>query len=368
MTCLTLRQWLGVFSVLGMIIFAGFVGLAGSFGVGVSTAYAQSAGKVPGGTLGNVGDPELWRFARRGGCGTVSIPDKNAGCLVQSDGDNLRAIKNGILSQFGGWLMLGMIVLLGLFYAFRGKIMIDGGPAGQTIERFNGLERFAHWLSATSFIVLSLSGLNILYGRYILMPILGQDAFAALTNFGKLAHNNIAFAFMAGVVLLFVFLVCDHIPNQHDLKWLAAAGGLFTKGVHPPSKRFNAGQKFVFWYVIGAGFFMSMTGLVLMFPLELQSLSGLMSLINMFGIGQGGELTQLQQTQVALLFHGLSALFFTAIILGHIYIGSVGMEGAIDAVGSGQVDLKWAKDHHDLWVEEVLNEKQADGTESQPAE
>jgi len=367
MTCLRLRKVLGIASVFSMVVFAALVGLTGSTDLSISSAHAQSAGNVPGGTLGNVGDPELWRFARRGGCGTVSIPDKSAGCLVQSDGDVLRALKNGIMSQFGGWLMLAMVVVLGLFFAFRGRIMIDGGPAGETIERFNSLERFAHWLSATSFIVLALTGLNVLYGRYILMPILGQEVFANLTYYGKLSHNYIAFAFILGVALMFVLWVRDNIPNKHDLTWLAAAGGLFTKGVHPPSKRFNAGQKFIFWYVVIAGLWMTVSGLALLFPLELESLSGIISLFNFYGLGQGGELTQLQQTQVALLSHGLSGLFFIAVIIGHIYIGSVGMEGAIDAVGSGQVDRKWAQDHHDLWVAEV-DEKQAGADKIQPAE
>ena len=367
MTGLSFRKLLGVLSVSGVVVFAGLLGLTGSLDFSVSSAHAQTAGNVPGGTLGNVADPELWRFARRGGCGTVSIPDKSAGCLVQSDGDAWRAIKNGILSQFGGWLLLAMFIVLGLFYAFRGKIMIDGGPSGQTVERFNGLERFAHWLSASSFIVLALTGLNVLYGRYVLMPILGQDAFAALTYYGKLSHNYISFAFMLGVVLMFVLWVRDNFPNRHDLKWLAAAGGLFSKGVHPPSERFNAGQKFIFWFVILAGIWMSISGLVLLFPLELKSLSGIISLFNFYGLGQGGELTQLQQTQVALLSHTLSGVIFIAIMIGHIYIGSVGMEGAIDAVGSGQVDRKWAMDHHNLWVEE-MDGKPAGGQEAQPAE
>jgi formate dehydrogenase subunit gamma len=367
MFCSNLLNRYGVTRALFVIVLAGLIGLSGALDLGVSPAHAQSAGNVPGGTLGNLSDPELWRFARQGGCGSVSISDKSAGCLVQSDGENLRAIKNGLLSQFGGWLMLAMIVVLGLFYAFRGKIMIDGGPSGQTIERFNGLERFAHWLSATSFIVLALTGLNTLYGRYILKPVLGLDAYAGLAYYGKLAHNFTSFAFMTGVALMFVLWVRDNFPNRHDIKWMLAAGGLFTTGVHPPSKRFNAGQKFIFWAVMWGTLSMGVTGLVLLFPLEMQSLSGLISLVNFFGIGQGGDLSQLQQVQVALLFHGVSGLLFIALIIGHIYIGSVGMEGAIDAVGSGQVDLKWAQDHHNLWVEEVI-EKQAAEEQTQPAE
>jgi len=367
MTCRRLRRVFGVLSVLVIFAFAGLFGLTGSPVLNVTTAEAQTAGNVPGNWSGSLSDAEVWRAVRKGIKGRVSIPDKNAAQLVQSDGDSWRAVKNGPVSQFGGWLLLAMIVLLGLFYAFRGRIMIDGGPSGQTIERFNSLERMVHWLTATSFIVLALTGLNLLYGRYILMPILGQDLFAALTYYGKISHNYIAFSFMVGVVLMLVLWIKDNFPNQHDLKWIAQAGGLFTKGSHPPSKRFNAGQKFIFWWVVLAGISMSLSGLTLMFPFMLEPMAKFATMINLTGIGAGGELSQLQQTQVASIWHALVGLVFIAVIIGHIYIGSVGMEGAIEAVSTGQVDRTWAKNHHNLWVEEVDAEG-AEQAEAQPAE
>ena len=206
---------------------------------------AQTNGAVPGNTTaGNMSDADLWRFIKGGASGTVSIPDKKAGQLVQPDGDAWRAFKNGPLSTYGAWGLLGIVVLLVIFFALRGRIKIGHGPdpQGRTIERFNALERGVHWLTATSFIVLALTGLNVLYGRYFLKPIIGADIFSLLTYYGKLAHNYIAFAFMLGLILMFVLWVRYNIPSFRDLKWLAVGGGMFSKNVHPEAGRFNAGQ------------------------------------------------------------------------------------------------------------------------------
>src|SRR3546814_10806225 len=100
--------------------------------------------------------------------------------------------------------MLGVVIVLALFFALRGRIRIDAGPSGTTIERFNMLERTAHWITATSFVVLALTGLNILYGRHVLLPVLGPEIFSAITLAGKYAHNFLAFAFMVGVVMIFL--------------------------------------------------------------------------------------------------------------------------------------------------------------------
>jgi len=350
-------------AVLCLVLFAALAGLSGSLQVQPSAAHAQSAGNVPGGTLGNLNDPEMWRFARRGGCGTVSIPDKSAGCLVQADGDVWRAVKNGPLSEIGGWSMLGILVVLALFYILRGKIRVDAGLSGQTIERFNGTERFAHWLTASSFVVLGLTGLNVLYGRYVIKPLLGADAFSWLTMVGKFTHNYVGFAFMIGIALMFVLWIRDNIPSLVDLKWLAVGGGLFSKGVHPPSERFNAGQKFIFWAVVLGGGSLALSGVALLFPFEIHPWAGTFALLNKLGFALPTSLSALQETQLSSIWHSTLALVMIVIIVGHIYIGSVGMEGAIDAVGTGQVDLNWAKEHHSLWVEEHL-----DDVKNQPAE
>ena len=343
---------LGALGFAAALMYATAAGLTGSPSLG-NSAFAQ-AKESPSDTVRGIGgSAENWRAIRQGVEGYVSIPDKKAGVLVQSEGDNLRAFRNGPLSVWGGWGMLAVIVLAGLFFLVRGRIKVEAGLSGRTIERFNALDRIAHWLTATSFIVLALTGLNVLYGKYVLMPIIGQGAFAEMTYWGKVTHNYIAFAFIVGLILIFVLWLRHNLPTMADLKWLAMGGGMFTKGAHPPAYKFNAGQKIVFWATIIGGGLLAFSGICLLFPFEFHPWASTFKFLNLFGFSLPTQLSGLQETQLALLGHGIVALFMIALILGHIYLGTVGMEGALDAVTTGHVDENWARAHHPLWVAEM---------------
>lgn len=278
---------------------------------------------------------DLWRGVRQGEEGYTANINPRARTLIQSEGELWRAVRNGPVTTWGLWALGGIVALLALFFAVRGRIRIDGTATGRTVERFNLIERSAHWLTAGSFVVLALTGLNLLYGRYALLPLIGPEAFAAITHYGKLAHNFLGFSFMTGLVLIFLMWVRHNIPDRHDVTWIAKAGGLFSKGVHPPARKFNAGQKVIFWSTILGGAALSFTGLQLLFPFTFATLHEM----QLFHIG-----------------HAAAALVMVVVILAHIYIGSIGMEGAFDAMGNGQVEEQWAREHHSLWLAEVKGE------------
>jgi formate dehydrogenase subunit gamma len=277
--------------------------------------------------------------------GRITIPDANAGYLIKPENKSWAALQGDTLHQLSIWAVIGMVVLLTGFYLIRGKIRIDAGPSGRTILRFNSIERFAHWTLASTFIILALSGLNIIIGKSVILPLVGEAAFGTISAWGKIAHNFLAWPFMVALVLILVLWVVHNIPNKVDLAWIAQGGGLLKKGVHPPAKKFNAGQKVIFWTVIIGGAALSYTGFMLLFPAE---------------AGTPAD-WQFYQT-----IHALTAAALSAIVIAHIYIGSVGMEGAFDAMGSGEVDENWAKEHHSLWVEEVKGS--TGGTRAHPAE
>ncbi|MAF95765.1 MAG: formate dehydrogenase subunit gamma [Rhodospirillaceae bacterium] len=367
MTWSNIRYILGALALAFAVAYGAAAGLTGSPTLEQS-AKAQMQGFVPGGAKDNA--PLPWGPIRKGLEGKSNVKGPMANKLVQSQGEEWRNFKNGPLSQFGGWLLLAILVVLVLYRVLRGRIDIDAGPSGRTIERFNALERATHWLTASSFIVLALTGLNVMYGRYFLLPVIGPDAFAALTYYGKLTHIYIAFAFMVGVVIMFVLLVRHNIIDATDFNWIAKGGGLFSKGVHPPAKRFNFGQKCIFWIVVLGGLVLSVSGVALLFPFEITPWADTFAFMNIFGFGLPTDLTPLQETQLSVLGHGVAALIMIAIIIAHIYIGTpVGMEGAIGAVASGQVDVNWAKEHHSLWAAEMEGEAPPQPqTGEQPAE
>ncbi len=263
--------------------------------------------------------------------GRISIPNQTAANLIQPQGREWRAFRESWMPWIGGLAVLGMLAALGLFYFTRGRIRLEHSEeSGKKILRFNSFERFSHWMTASCFIVLSLSGLNYIFGKRLLMPLIGPEAFATLAQYGKYAHIYLAWPFMLGVLFMLVLWVRDNIPGKIDWIWLKQGGGLLGDA-HPSAGRFNAGQKMVFWMVVGFGLAMGATGIMMIFPFAATDINGM---------------------QIMQVIHSLIGVVFIAGILAHIYIGSLGMEGAYDAMGSGEVDLAWAKVHHDLWVKE----------------
>ncbi len=328
-------------------------------------AVAQTKGAVPGAAVGGSSDSESWRAIRRGVRGAVSIPNKRAGVMIQSEGENWRAIRNGPVSVYGLWALGGVLVLLLVFFLYRGRIEIEAGVSGRVIERFNGLDRFAHWLTATSFCVLGLTGLNMLYGRYLFAMDPAGDAgdftavhkaFAAITYYGKFIHTFIGFSFAVGVVLMIVVWIRHNVPNKHDVVWLAKGGGILVKGVHVPAHKFNAGQKIVFWLVVLMGVSITWSGLGLIFPYQITPFGETFVALNAIGFNLPADLAPLQEMQLTQVWHAIVGLIFIAFIIAHIYIGTLGMEGAFDAMNSGHVDENWAREHHDLWVAELTGE------------
>jgi formate dehydrogenase subunit gamma len=264
--------------------------------------------------------------------GRVTIPDQKSSLLVQDQGRMWQERMEGPVKRWGGWFLIAVLVLLALFYFTRGRVRLDSGRSGRTIERFTGFERFVHWLTAVSFIVLGLTGLNIRFGRSVLMPILGEDSFATISQLGKTVHNFTSFAFILGLVLMLVMWIGHNLPAKGDGAWIKAGGGILKKGVHPPAGKFNPGQKLIFWAVILLGGAIAVTGIIMMFPFYFASMSGM---------------------QLATFLHAVLGIILIGVIFAHIYIGTLGMEGAFDAMGSGQVDVNWAKEHHSRWVEET---------------
>ena len=312
------------------------------------------------GTLGGASDPELWRAIRYGSANAQSASNGDLGpVLIQSAGMPWWKFREGPLRTYGGFLLLGTIVALLLFYLGRGRIPVDGGMAGTTITRFKAFERFAHWLLAGSFILLGVTGLLSLFGRAILQPYFGKELNSVVLIASKWVHNNVSWAFMIALVIVFVLWVYHNIPNRTDLVWIKQGGGIFSDA-HPPARKFNFGQKIIFWGVIVLGASVSASGLSLLFPFEIPMFAKTFAILNDTGLPQAvglgtlqTEMSPQQEMQLAQAWHAIVSFVMMAMIIAHIYIGSVGMEGAYSAMGNGEVDEKWAHQHHSIWYDEV---------------
>jgi len=273
--------------------------------------------------------------------GRGSIPDVKSYTIEQPAGREWRHFHQVTLHWIAGIAVLGMLVLLVAFYLIRGMVRIESGRSGRKLVRFNAFERGVHWMTATCFIVLAVTGLNITFGKELLLPLIGPEAFSTWSQWAKYTHNYLSFPFTLGVVLIFLMWLAGNIPNRGDVEWLKEGGGIVGHK-HPPAYRFNAGQKMVYWIVVLGGGIVAATGYLLMFPFYATDITGM---------------------QIVQVIHGVVAVLFVAVMLAHIYIGTIGMEGAIEAMWDGTVDLNWAKEHHSLWVEQ---EMQKDETARSP--
>ena len=277
--------------------------------------------------------------------GRGSIPDTKSYTIEQPAGRDWRHFHEVTLRWMGGVAILGILALLVVFYLWRGMVRIENGRSGHTIVRFNAAERFVHWMTASCFVILALSGLNITFGRALLLPLMSPDGFTTWSEWAKYAHNYLSFPFTLGVILIFLIWVAGNIPNRVDTEWFRRGGGLVGHD-RPPAYRFNGGQKLIYWIVVLGGGAIAISGYLLMFPF--------------YG-------TDIQTMQSAEIAHGIIAMLFIAAMLGHIYIGTIGMEGAFEAMGAGTVDVNWAEEHHSLWLDEVRAGSQPHLAQHQPA-
>jgi len=265
--------------------------------------------------------------------GQIDQPNERERVLMQPAGRQWDYFHEVILHWLGAIVILGMITALGAAYLFVGRLRISKGRSGQKVPRFNAFERFSHWLTAISFVVLGLTGLNITFGKILLLPVIGPEAFSSMSQVAKYTHNFVSASFVIGLVLIVALWIRDNAPRKVDIEWVKQGGG-FIKSKHAPSGRFNAGEKLVFWFSLGAGVAVIISGYLLMFPFYVTDIAGM---------------------QISQIVHAVVAVLFIAVIIAHIYIGTLGMEGAFEAMATGEVDLNWAKEHHDHWLEKQLS-------------
>ena len=269
----------------------------------------------------------------------ASVPGREMNVLVEDKGQWWRSVRNGPVTFYGGIALLIVPVLLLIFFGVKGSFKLHGTPTGRLIERFNSLERMAHWTMAISFVVLALTGIIILFGKYFLLPIMGPSLFAGLTTLGKNLHNFVGPLFIFSIIVFFFIFVKDNFLAGRDFEWLSKFGGLFADK-EVPSGRFNGGEKVWFWLsVVLLGAIVSVSGLIQLFP-NWNTTREIMAEAN--------------------LVHAVIGLSFIAVSLGHIYIGTIGSEGAYKGMREGYVDETWAREHHALWYEEVKTGKRSE--------
>ncbi len=274
---------------------------------------------------------DYWRSVRDNSEGDSAVKGRETNELIQGSGQNCRQLRNGPIATYGSWLFGFTLAALAVFYIVRGRIELTHPRSGDKVVRWTFTERTLHWMTASLFIVLAITGLSLLYGRIVLIPLFGSEGFAAYAAIGKWLHNLLGPLFMVTLFTLLIKWFKLNFFNKVDIEWFKAFGGMIGDK-HPSAGKLNGGEKMWFWALATAGVALCLTGLVLDFP----------------NFDQERELIQASH-----LIHLITALVLIAFSFGHIYIGTAGTEGALEGMTTGKVDKAWAKQHHDLWLDEL---------------
>jgi formate dehydrogenase subunit gamma len=273
---------------------------------------------------------EYWRAVRGGVEGYSAVTGQEAGVLIQNGGQNWRAVRNGPISFYGGSFIIIVLLALAAKHIVKGRDKLES-RTGRTVTRWSAFERIMHWYVAISFIILAITGLSLIFGRALLIPLMGKEGFAAWAQLAKPIHDYLSLPFAAGLVVLLLMWLGKNVPKAYDFDWLKSLGGAIGDG-HPPAGFFNAGEKVFYWLVFFGGVALTVSGFFLLFPnLE----------------------TVRESMQFWHIVHSASGLFLIAVSLGHMYLGSIGTEGVLEGMVSGDVDEGFAKQHHSVWYEEV---------------
>ena len=279
---------------------------------------------------------DSWRAISNNQTGYSAVKGRESNELIQRSGQTWRQART-LIASYSGWLFGLTLSVLALFYMWRGQVELTHPRTGKTVERWTAKERRMHWVTAGLFIVLSITGLSLLYGRAVLIPLFGPHGFAAYADIAKWVHNILGPIFMLGLLSMLINWFKNNFFNKVDLQWFKDFGGMIGDK-HPSAEKLNGGEKVWFWSLATMGLALCFSGLVLDFP----------------NFDQQRELLQISH-----IIHVLTAIVLISFAFGHIYIGTVGTEGALEGMVTGKVDTAWAKQHHDLWLKELEQQEKA---------
>ena len=329
----------GLAVVLPMVSYTGH--WLGSEAVAQEDAAAAAAGSV---------NPRsnYWRAVKEGVQGYSAVKGQETGSLVQPNATNWQQTRGGDLSKKLPWAIVIVAAVLLLFHLHGGRAKLDVPRSGRKIKRWSWFSRLVHWVTAISFIALSITGISMLIGKSLFIPIFGKAGFAAWAQLSIQIHNVLGPLFSVGIVLMIVMWIWHNIPTWVDVKWLAKAGGMFNADSHPSAGRMNAGEKLWFWLLATVGVVVCLTGLAMVAPIYGIAIPSWLE----FMPWVTGTRADMQQASI---LHAALAIGWTAIALGHIYIGTAGTEGAFEGMATGYVSEEWAIQHHDLWAKKMMD-------------
>jgi formate dehydrogenase subunit gamma len=278
----------------------------------------------------------FWREVRQGTAGYSAVTGQEANVLIQNGGQNWRQIRNGPIATIGAWAILGIIGVLAVYHLITGGYKMPD-RTGRKVLRWPAADRAIHWTMAVLFIILAITGMSLLWGRAVLIPVMGKEVFAGWAQIAKPIHDYLSLPFALMLIVALLKWLRHNIPKAYDIEWLLKGGG-YLGGGHPPAGFSNAGEKALYWTLVIAGGGLIVSGFFLLFP----------------NLGTVREDMQLHN-----IIHGITAVVCITFVCLHIYLATIGSEGALEGMLHGYVDERYAMNHHPLWWDEIKDQKGA---------
>ncbi|WP_373277987.1 formate dehydrogenase subunit gamma [Ferrimonas marina] len=284
----------------------------------------------------------LWLDIKNGEVGRTTSAGEFHGSLINTYDLGLLTARSDWIAPALSLALFGMILVFALFVMVNGAAKLEHGYSGVEVLRWKKIDIWIHWLMAIPCLLLIVTGLALLAGRFVFGSFLGQEGVGALAGIAKPVHDYMAIPFSIFAVLAMVRWMANNIPASYDLKWFMVVGGYLNfgpfKGKHPDAGFSNAGEKLWFWSFVIFGLAVIGSGAVMLFP----------EYIN----------PSRTASMTAIVIHGASAIVLTGFTVVHIFMATVLSEGGFPAMTSGYVDENWAKQHHNVWYDDI----KADGT------
>ncbi|GLP97559.1 formate dehydrogenase subunit gamma [Paraferrimonas sedimenticola] len=284
----------------------------------------------------------MWQAIQEGQQGVTTSQSTFHDQLINVNDERLIPARETYLAPGIMLAVFGMIAAFAVFIAVNGISKLHGGFSGKMVYRWSKFDVFIHWLGAIPCLLLILTGIALLAGRFFIQPYLGDGAWSSLVYLSKEIHDVMAIPFIIGWAVMVVLWAKNQMPAKYDLGWILVVGGYINfgpfKGKHPDAGFANAGEKMWFWTFAFVGALVVASGVVLLFPNLIEPSRSL--------------------SMLAVVVHGAGAIIIAAFSIIHIFMATVMSEGGMECMVSGYCDENWAKQHHNVWYDEI----KADGT------
>jgi formate dehydrogenase subunit gamma len=209
-------------------------------------------------------------------------------------------------------ILLAIPVVFILHYIFIGPKQF--AHSGEQVLVFTKLNRIIHWVTAISFLLLVLSGVIMIFGKYF-----GGGAFVRAVRY---THAPVALIFTPFGLIMFFMWLRDMLLESGDITWFMKFGGYLSKKDETmPVGKFNPGQKIWFWLGTLGGFIMAYTGYYMFY----------------FSTG-------VDNLRICAITHNILGMTLVAMFLVHLYMSLFAIKGSLISMLTGY------KGEHELKV------------------